>query len=223
MINYWHMPVIRGRLRWKSSAIIQRGAHRGARHDELSSVKSVAYALKFLPVGPRFAGRGSDDTRMQQFDLRRASRMLGQLYDDALAPSGLRATQHGLLAQIAIMDGPTLRDLAAEIVMDLSALGHTLKPLIRDGYVALVPDKDDRRVKHAMLTKAGQKKLKQTSKLGRKHSGVSRTSSETSGPPACALFWRNSRRKIFGRLTKASRGGRSRSRQILCSARIRSR
>ncbi len=97
--------------------------------------------------------------------LRRASRMLGQLYDDALAPSGLRATQHGLLAQIAIMDGPTLRDLAAEIVMDLSALGHTLKPLIRDGYVALVPDKDDRRVKHAMLTKAGQKKLKQTSKL----------------------------------------------------------
>ena len=32
--------------------------------------------------------------------LRRASRMLGQLYDDELAPSGLRATQHGLLAQI---------------------------------------------------------------------------------------------------------------------------
>jgi DNA-binding MarR family transcriptional regulator len=97
--------------------------------------------------------------------LRRASRMMGQIYDDELAPSGLRATQHGLLAQIAIMDGPTLRDLAAEIVMDLSALGHTLKPLIRDGYVALVPDKDDRRVKHATLTKAGRKKLEQTLKL----------------------------------------------------------
>ncbi len=80
--------------------------------------------------------------------LRRASRMLGQLYDDELAPSGLRATQHGLLAQIHIMGAPTLRDLAAEIVMDLSALGHTLKPLVRDGYVALVPDKEDRRVKH---------------------------------------------------------------------------
>lgn len=35
--------------------------------------------------------------------LRRASRMLGQVYDDALAPSGLRATQFGLLAQIDIM------------------------------------------------------------------------------------------------------------------------
>jgi len=97
--------------------------------------------------------------------LRRASRMLGQIYDDALAPSGLRATQFGMLAQIDIMGDPTLRDLAAEIVMDLSALGHTLKPLIRDGYVALVPDKKDRRVKHVTLTKAGRKKLEQSSKL----------------------------------------------------------
>jgi len=97
--------------------------------------------------------------------LRRASRMLSQLYDDALAPSGLRATQHGLLAQIQIMDGPTLRQLSEEIVMDLSALGHTLKPLIRDGYVALVPDDRDGRVKHATLTKAGKKKLEQTTRL----------------------------------------------------------
>lgn len=97
--------------------------------------------------------------------LRRASRMLGQVYDDALAPSGLRATQFGLLAQIDIMQEPALRELAAEMVMDLSALGHTLKPLIRDGYVALVPDKKDRRVKHVTLTKAGGKKLEQTSKL----------------------------------------------------------
>jgi DNA-binding MarR family transcriptional regulator len=88
--------------------------------------------------------------------------MLGQLYDDALSPSGLKATQHGLLAQILMMDDPTLRELAEEIVMDLSALGHTLKPLIRDGYVALVPDKKDGRVKHATLTKAGKRKLEQT-------------------------------------------------------------
>jgi DNA-binding MarR family transcriptional regulator len=97
--------------------------------------------------------------------LRRASRMLGQIYDDELAPSGLRATQHGLLAQINQMDGPTLRDLAAEIVMDLSALGHTLKPLMRYGFVALVRDKKDGRAKHVTLTNAGRQKLKQTSKL----------------------------------------------------------
>jgi len=97
--------------------------------------------------------------------LRRASRMLGQVYDEELAASGLRTTQHSLLAQIDKMKGPTLRELAAEIVMDLSALGHTLKPLIRDRYVILVPDKDDRRVKHVTLTRSGKSKLKQTSKL----------------------------------------------------------
>ena len=32
--------------------------------------------------------------------LRRASRMLGQVYDEELAASGLRTTQHSLLAQI---------------------------------------------------------------------------------------------------------------------------
>lgn len=97
--------------------------------------------------------------------LRRASRMLGQVYDEELAASGLRTTQHSLLAQIDNMKGPTLRELATEIVMDLSALGHTLKPLIRDRYVILVPDKDDRRVKHVTLTRSGKSKLKQTSKL----------------------------------------------------------
>ena len=58
------------------------------------------------------------------------------------------------------MNEPTLRELAEAIVMDLSALGHTLKPLIRDGYVALVPDKNDGRVKHATLTKGRGKEAR---------------------------------------------------------------
>ena len=33
--------------------------------------------------------------------LRRAARRLGRLYDEAVAPSGINATQAGLLAQIA--------------------------------------------------------------------------------------------------------------------------
>ena len=63
---------------------------------------------------------------------------------DELAAGGLRTTQHSLLAQIDKMNGPTFRVLATELVMDLSALGHTFKPLIRDTYIILVPDKDDR-------------------------------------------------------------------------------
>ena len=97
--------------------------------------------------------------------LKRASRMLGQIYDDELATSGLKTTQHTLLAQIDRMEKPALRELAAEIVMDLSALGHTLKPLIRDGFVVLEPDDKDRRVKRVALTKSGKAKLSQTRKL----------------------------------------------------------
>ena len=88
--------------------------------------------------------------------LKRASRRLGQLYDAVLAPAGLRSTQHALLAQIRRSDGPTQRMLADAMAMDLSALGHTLKPLLRDGLVTLEPDARDRRAKRVRLTPTGE-------------------------------------------------------------------
>ncbi|CAN7254952.1 MULTISPECIES: MarR family winged helix-turn-helix transcriptional regulator [Ensifer] len=100
--------------------------------------------------------------------LKRASRQLGQLYEDVLAPSGLRGTQYSLLSQIAHSKNASLRTLADLLVMDLSALGHTLKPLIRDGYVELVPDASDRRVKRVQLTPFGAKKQRETTDLWRK-------------------------------------------------------
>lgn len=99
--------------------------------------------------------------------VRRASRRLGQLYDDAIEPSGLKGTQFSLLSQIAHSNEPALKDLAEALVMDLSALGHTLKPLIRDGYVELVPDAQDRRVKRARLTVQGKAKQAETVELWR--------------------------------------------------------
>ncbi|CAN7374891.1 MarR family winged helix-turn-helix transcriptional regulator [Rhizobium sp. LjRoot254] len=89
--------------------------------------------------------------------IRRAARQLGQLYDDCMEGTGLKGTQFALLSQIASTGEPALKQLAEAMVMDLSALGHTLKPLIRDGYVELLPDPDDRRVKRARLTEFGQK------------------------------------------------------------------
>lgn len=97
--------------------------------------------------------------------LRRATRKLGQLYDDMLAPSGLKATQQGLLYQIHIGDEPAMGAIAAALVMDLSALGHTLKPLIRDGYVETFTDADDRRIKRVRLTPQGLAKLDEAMKL----------------------------------------------------------
>ncbi|WP_214474403.1 MarR family winged helix-turn-helix transcriptional regulator [Mesorhizobium sp. dw_380] len=97
--------------------------------------------------------------------LRRATRKIGQYYDDVLAPSGLKATQQGLLYQIHIGNEPAMGTIAASLIMDLSALGHTLKPLIRDGYVETFADPADRRVKRVRLTPRGLAKLDEVMKL----------------------------------------------------------
>jgi DNA-binding MarR family transcriptional regulator len=99
--------------------------------------------------------------------LRRAARRLGNLYDDALAPLGLKATQISLLAEIerlaAANDGkaPSLQDLANKLSIQISAMTHALKPLVRDGLVELQPDTDDRRTKRGVLTIAGAARLEQ--------------------------------------------------------------
>ena len=97
--------------------------------------------------------------------IRRASRQLGQIYDDLLAPTGLRGTQHAMLTQIDISGDAPLKRLAELLVMDLSALGHTLKPLIRDGFVELMPDTKDKRVKRVRLTERGRQKQMECQKL----------------------------------------------------------
>ncbi|MCO6414879.1 MarR family transcriptional regulator [Siccirubricoccus sp. KC 17139] len=94
--------------------------------------------------------------------LRRTTRQLGALYDEALAPTGLKATQFGLLAQIEQAGGEAgapLHTLAERLALHVSALTHALRPLLRDGLVALRPGAADKRVRQASLTEAGRRKL----------------------------------------------------------------
>src|SRR5881409_2833261 len=70
--------------------------------------------------------------------LRLAARRLGQLYDEPLAPVDLKATQLALIAEIdklmgADQQGPALQELATRLAIQLSALTHALRPLVRDG------------------------------------------------------------------------------------------
>ncbi len=95
-------------------------------------------------------------------ELRKATRHLGQLFDEVMRPSGPRAAQHGLLFYVESMDRPTMKELARELVMDLYALGHTLKPLEGDGYLRLDTDARDARAKRVSLTSGGEAKLEET-------------------------------------------------------------
>lgn len=111
-------------------------------------------------------------SRCANTSVRRASRRLGQIYDEAFTACGLKATQYSLLSQIARSDQPRMRDLAQALVMDLSALGHTLKPLVRDGLVALQVDETDRRSRRVLLTEAGQQKYADARKISERVSDV---------------------------------------------------
>jgi DNA-binding MarR family transcriptional regulator len=76
----------------------------------------------------------------------------------------LKATQLALIAEIdkltgADQQGPALQDLAARLAIQLSALTHALRPLVRDGIVELRQDAQDRRTKHGLLTPLGKARL----------------------------------------------------------------
>lgn len=99
--------------------------------------------------------------------VRRAARRLGNLYDDALASLGLKATQVALLSEIERMvaasggQSPALQDLASNMAVQISALTHALRPLVRDGLIELQVDESDKRVKRAALTSTGNQRLGQ--------------------------------------------------------------
>lgn len=99
--------------------------------------------------------------------LRVASRQLTQLYDDALSPSGLTSGQALLVARIDELGGapggtgPSLQALAKRLSIQISALTHALRPLVRDGLVDVVVDGNDRRVKRAVLTEQGLEQTRQ--------------------------------------------------------------
>jgi len=92
------------------------------------------------------------------FNLRKAARAVTQLYDAALEPAGLRATQFSLLAVLDGRDPVTITDLARAMVMDRTTLTRNLRPLEKQGLVAIAPG-DDRRTREVSLTRRGRRTL----------------------------------------------------------------
>jgi DNA-binding MarR family transcriptional regulator len=93
------------------------------------------------------------------FALRSAARHATQLYDQFLAPIGLRTTQFSILAKLKRRGPLTISALAEDMVMDRTTVGRAIQPLERDGLIRVVPAASDRRVKDVHLTKSGEKRL----------------------------------------------------------------
>jgi DNA-binding MarR family transcriptional regulator len=63
------------------------------------------------------------------FHFRKASRVVTQLFDDALEPTGLRSTQLVILLAVALFERSSVSRLAQELVMDRTTLTRNLRPL----------------------------------------------------------------------------------------------
>jgi DNA-binding MarR family transcriptional regulator len=88
------------------------------------------------------------------YNLRRATRAVTQLFDEALAPAGLRSTQLVLLVAIGAHEEASMAQLADAMVMDRSTLTRNLQPLERSGWIRILPGAD-RRVRLVSLTAKG--------------------------------------------------------------------
>jgi len=89
------------------------------------------------------------------FNLRKAARAVTQAYDDAIRPSGLRATQFSLLATVAEVQPIGIKELAKDLVLDRTTLGRNLQVLVDRGLLE-IGEGEDRRYRPISLTPSGQ-------------------------------------------------------------------
>jgi len=95
------------------------------------------------------------------FNIRAASRIITQIFDDTLKPSGLQITQFAVLVGVHIMDVPSISTLAKGLVMDRTTLTRGLKPLENDGYIKIISG-DDKRTRFVKLTAKGKSAIDKT-------------------------------------------------------------
>ncbi|XGV96202.1 MAG: MarR family winged helix-turn-helix transcriptional regulator [Leptolyngbya sp. BL-A-14] len=92
--------------------------------------------------------------------VRRASRIVTQLYDVAFRPVGLVQTQFTLLTAIHLLEPVPITQLAQELFTDQTTITRNIKLLEKRGLVTFTPG-NDRRIKLASLTVEGQAVLEQ--------------------------------------------------------------
>jgi DNA-binding MarR family transcriptional regulator len=101
------------------------------------------------------------------FNLRKAARVVTQIFDNSMRTINLRATQFTLLA-LAFAHGPiTVTRLSDELVADRTTLSRNLNPMEKSGLIRIEPG-DDRRTRIVVITESGKRKLEEAYPLWKK-------------------------------------------------------
>jgi len=93
--------------------------------------------------------------------LQRAARAVARRFDDAFRALALTSGQFSLLAALNRPEPASLGVVAEVLAMDRTTLTANLKPLQRRGWIDVISDPADRRVRRLALTPAGRSVLAQ--------------------------------------------------------------
>lgn len=87
------------------------------------------------------------------------TRVVTQLYDKLLQPTGLKVTQYSMLAHIDLQQAVSISRLGEILLLDQTTVTRNINLLKQYGYVELKRDPHDARTKNIMLTEKGLEKL----------------------------------------------------------------
>src|SRR3989442_6866572 len=104
--------------------------------------------------------------------VRMVPRVVTELYDDCLRPSGLRVTQFSILAAIARLGEASLKQLEDELAIDQTTLTRSLSLLERGGVIERASHPDGR-IKAMRLTARGRRALAEAWPCGPRRKGKS--------------------------------------------------
>jgi DNA-binding MarR family transcriptional regulator len=91
--------------------------------------------------------------------VKKLSRVLGRVYDSALASSGINVTQFAVMRSIVRHDGEPLARVADDLHMDRTSLYRAIAPMERDGWIESAAGMDARS-RSVRITRKGTQVLR---------------------------------------------------------------
>ncbi|MEB2279133.1 MarR family winged helix-turn-helix transcriptional regulator [Lysinibacillus xylanilyticus] len=98
-------------------------------------------------------------------NLRKKTRLVTQLYDKLLQPTGLKVTQYSMLANISHQQSVSISQLGEILLLDQTTITRNINLLKQNGYVDLTRDPQDARAKVITLTDKGIEKLNEAAPI----------------------------------------------------------
>lgn len=98
-------------------------------------------------------------------NLRKKTRVVTQLYDKLLQPTGLKVTQYSMLANIDLQQSVSISRLGEILLLDQTTITRNINLLKQNGYVDLTRDPQDARTKVITLTDKGVEKLNEAAPI----------------------------------------------------------